>query len=69
MVKLIQKCVGLRSSSKRFFAGPGALSKMVPPSAEWARAHPERALRLLFIHPQDGAWLDEVISEKSEHRS
>lgn len=58
---------GTKSSSmplqcnKKRYAGAMMPGEICAPPAEWARAHPDRALRLLFVCPVEGPWLDEII--------
>ena len=36
--------------------------KNFSPPPGWARAHPEIALKILFICPQLGPWVDEILN-------
>lgn len=64
MARSIKNGTGVRSRSllrdaKKSSDATPFLEGFCPPPG-WARAHPDRALRMLYVCPQDAPWVDEI---------
>lgn len=49
----------LSRSVKASRTAPTFLEGFAPPPG-WARRHPDQALRMLYVCPQDAPWVDEI---------